>query len=244
MMESIVKSLEQILVSEEIMPSTDWQLRSVQSGTCLSYVVWNLSSREALVIDPKDEDLKTYLSIREQLKDYLWLGVIDSHTHADHVSAAARLSSELGAPLYMQLSAPSARVELRVAKDTALVSRASPVRLIHTPGHTPDSMTIVWGPFVFAGDTVLDGDTGRDDLPGGDARAHYRSLQLLKGVLAADQILLPGHDSLGGRASTWGSQLRSNPSLLQSLDNFVQESEAFDAPAPALLKRALFENFK
>jgi glyoxylase-like metal-dependent hydrolase (beta-lactamase superfamily II) len=94
------------------------------------------------------------------------------------------------------------------------------------------------------GDTVLYGDSGRDDLPGGNAPAHYESLEKLKKVLIPEQVCLPGHDHQGGRASTWGTQLKINASLMQEREDFIRESEAFDAPAPKDLKRSLRENFK
>ena len=72
------------------------------------------------------------------------------------------------------------------------------------------------------------------------ARAEYESIR-------ADPthfIVLPGHDNQGGRAASWGSQLASNSSLTQGRDEFVPEAAAFSAPAPALLKESLRENFR
>ena len=114
-----------------------------------------------------------------------------------------------------------------------------------TPGHTADSITLAWGPYLFGGDTVLYGDTGRDDLPTGDAGRHFESITLLKKHAKPDWILLPGHDHKGGRASSWRSQLEGlNPSLNEAKDDFIREAAAFSAPAPLLLKEALRENFK
>lgn len=243
-MKTEIKTLESLLNAGEPRPSPEWQLKAVQSEQCLSYVAWNERTQEALVIDPKDEDIEAYRAIHHELKDYLWLGVIDSHTHADHVSIAAQLADEFHAPLIMHALAPSQRVQIRVAKNTSLPSRAAPVQLISTPGHTQDAITPIWGPFLFGGDTVLIGDTGRDDLPGGDAEDHYESIQVLKAIAKPEMIVLPGHDHKGGRASSWATQLKENPSLTQSREDFVRESMSFDAPAPKLLKKSLKENFK
>lgn len=239
-----IKKLDEILVPGESKPDPEWELRMIRSEQCLSYVAWNLRTREALLVDPKDEDIEAYRDLHNHLNDYLWLGVIDSHTHADHISIAAQLAEEFKAPLIMHALAPSQRVHIRVARDTCIPSRASPIHVVATPGHTQDALTPIWGPFLFGGDTILFGDTGRDDLPGGDAEDHYRSIQILKRLAKPDMIVLPGHDHKGGRASSWATQLKVNASLTQSCEDFVREAMAFDAPAPKLLKKSLKENFK
>jgi glyoxylase-like metal-dependent hydrolase (beta-lactamase superfamily II) len=243
-METEIKDIEKLLGDGESRPSREWQLKAIQSEQCLSYVAWNEATREALVIDPKEEDLEAYRTLARGLEGYLWLGVIDTHTHADHVSVAARLAHELSAPLIMHAKAPSPRVQIRVAQEVSLPARAAPVQLIPTPGHTQDSITPIWGPFLFGGDTILYGDTGRDDLPGGDSADHYESILAVKKHARPEMIVLPGHDHRGGRASSWATQLKVNSSLTQSREDFIRESNSFDAPAPALLKKSLRENFK
>src|SRR5262249_42878528 len=122
--------------------------------------------------------------VRGALSGLRFVAVIDTHTHADHVSCAADLAQALRAPLIMHLSSPSRRVELRVSRDTVLPLAAGPLRLLETPGHTPDCVTPIWGPFLFGGDVLMYGDTGRDDLPGGDPAAHWESLQKIKAAVA------------------------------------------------------------
>jgi glyoxylase-like metal-dependent hydrolase (beta-lactamase superfamily II) len=240
-----IRKLDELMTEGDAPPTAPWHCRVVQSEDCQSYVVWNDQSREALAVDPKREDWDAYALLASELKGYLWLGVIDTHTHADHVSAAARLSEALKAPLVMHETAPSRRVGLRVAlKDACLPSKASPIRMLHTPGHTPDSLSVFWGPFIFSGDMILYGDAGRDDLPGGDAVAHYESMQALKAVAEPAMLLLPGHDHKGGRISTWATQLKVNASLTQEREPFVSEASAFASAPPRLLKESLKENFK
>lgn len=243
-MTSLITSLRDLLPAEESLPSSEWNLKGIRSGQCLSYIAWNTNTREAIVIDPKDEDLESYRKIAGELSGYLWMGVIDTHTHADHISVAHVLSNELRAPLLMHQRSPSSRVSFRVSKETALPSRAGPILFYFTPGHTQDSVVVVWGPFAFTGDTVVIGDTGRDDLPGGSAEDHFESLVKLKEVLRPEMIVLAGHDGKGSRASTWKRELLGNVSLKETRDEFVRASTAFSAPAPALLRESLRENFK
>ncbi len=243
-METQVFRLEEILVPGDAVPEGGWHLRAIKSDQCVSYVAWNQDTREAILIDPKREDLHAYQGILAELPNYRWVGVIDTHTHADHISAASELSDQLKTPLIMHALSPSRRVHLRVAKDTSLHAHAAPLQLLATPGHTPDSITALWGPFIFGGDTLLFGDTGRDDLPGGDPEAHFESLVKIKAAAAPEMILLPRHDHKPARASSWARQLKLNASLTQSRDEFVRDAAAFDAPAPKLLKESLRENFK
>ncbi len=239
-----VKSIKDLLVDGEVAPPTSWQLKVVMSDDCMSYVAWNQDTREVLYIDPKLDDMPAYLSTQDRFHEFICLGVIDTHTHADHISGAAELARTLKVPLMMHALSASQRVHLRVAQFTSIVTRAGILQVIPTPGHTPDSMCVTWGPFAFTGDTVLFGDVGRDDLPGGDPRAHFESLEILKKTLKPEVLILPGHDHKGGRISSWSTQLRSNSSLTQGKEDFIQESASFDAAAPKLLKKALFENLK
>lgn len=240
----MIKELSDLLIKNEPSPPTEWQVKAVIHEECLSYIVWNQESREGLVIDPKKEELNTYKQIIHDLPQLFWLGVIDTHTHADHVSAAAVLAETLNVPFIMHHASPSKKVHLRVSHQTALISRRCPIQFIITPGHTPDGLCINWGPFVFSGDTVLYGDVGRDDLPFGDAASHYDSLQQLNNQISRDSLIFPGHDNQGGRVISWATQLKINSSLNQPKNDYISECLAFDAPAPILLKKALFENFK
>lgn len=243
-MSTTVRSLKEVMAPGEALPANDWQLRAIQSEECLSFVAWNTRTREAILVDPKIEDIEAYRALARELSGFVWIAVVDTHTHADHISAGAQVSEELHAPYVMHRNAPSPRVHLRVSRDTVLPATAAPVRMLDTPGHTQDSVTVIWGPFLFGGDTLLFGDTGRDDLPGGSPELHFESMTKIKACAKPEMVLLPGHDHKGGRASTWATQLKVNASLTQSREDFVREAAAFSAPAPKLLKEALKENFK
>lgn len=242
-MNTTVRPLEKIM-QEPVPALSPWNIRAVMSEECMSFVAWNEESKEALVIDPKKEDLSAYLAIARDLTGYRWIGVFDTHTHADHISVASDLAKTLQTSVIMHVASPTPRAHLKVNQSTQISSSAGPVYVLSTPGHTPDSITVLWGPYLFGGDTLLFGDVGRDDLPGGNPEAHYQSIQLIKKHAKPEMILLPGHDHKGGRASTWKYQLEVSTSLTQPHDDFVREAASFTAPAPKLLKESLFENFK
>lgn len=243
-MRTIVKDLQDLIQDQKSLP-LHWGGKAVIHDDNMTYVVWNESTREAIVVDPMREDWEALLEIaKNQLKGYRFLAVIDTHTHADHVSCAASLADEFSAPLVQHLSSPSKRVHLRVGRDTAIPSAAGPLKFLCTPGHTADCITPIWGPFLFGGDMLLYGDTGRDDLPGGDPQAHWESIQKMKSHASSDTLVLPGHDREGGRVSSWSHQVEISPALTQDKQTYVADGGAWVGPSPKLLKESLYENFK
>lgn len=234
--------LEDFLTKGDALPDFDWELRMISDEDCLSYVAWNRKTKEALLVDPKRESMEAYRSIIQGLGDYTFIAVVDTHTHADHVSSGAAFAQELNTPLIMHEKSASRRVQIRISQETQIHASASPLRFFPTPGHTNDSLCALWGPFLFTGDTILFGDVGRDDLPTGDATQHYESLSRMRELMAADDnqtILLPGHDNKGGRASSWSRQLSLNPSLTQPKDDFIREAQEFSAPPPKHMDESL-----
>lgn len=241
-MPSTLKTLDQ-LKQDDCRLDDGWDFRCVMHFDNMSYVAWNSKSREAIVVDPAREDLEMILSETEKLKDYRFIAVIDTHTHADHISGAAKLAAQLSVPLIMQVHAPSHKVDIRISRDTTLPTAAGPLKFLVTPGHTADCMTPIWGPFIFTGDTLMYGDTGRDDLPTGDGAAHYDSLQKIKAHAKPQQLMLTNHDD-PGRVSTWATQLKICPQLTQTKEEFMNDAGAFVGNSPKLLKESLYENFK
>ena len=239
-----IKEFSQIIQDGASLPQ-GWSLKLIQNWDNLAWLLVNETTREAIFVDPVREDEAALDALVSDLtrQNIRVLAVIDTHTHADHVTSAPWLSERTGAPLLMHEKAPSRRVHLRISKDVSLHSVAAPIQLLVTPGHTADSLTVIWGPFICGADTILYGDTGRDDLPGGDAEAHFDSLQKIKAAARTDMIFLAGHDE-AGRISSWKTQLEINTGLTQSREVWVPEAAAYRGPAPKLLKESLFENFK
>ncbi len=241
---TILKDLSSILFDGARAPK-GWKVIAVVNDDNMSYIAGNETTHEAIVVDPMRDDWDALVkTAQKDFQGYRFVAVIDTHTHADHISCAGELAVELKAPLVMHEKAPSRKIHLRVSRDLDLPTQAGALKILLTPGHTQDSITPVWGPFLFTGDTVIHGDTGRDDLPTGDPAAHYESLQKIKAVARVEQILLTGHDAEGGRASTWATQLQINASLNQDRETFVREAGSYVGPSPKLLKESLFENFK
>ena len=102
--------------------------------------------------------------------------MIDTHTHADHFSAARQIADRVDAMTVMHRASPAPGVDMRVDDGESIALGKLRLQVLHTPGHTADSMCLVGEDRVFTGDTLLIGATGRTDLPTGNPEALYESL--------------------------------------------------------------------
>ncbi|MGE4159547.1 MAG: rhodanese-like domain-containing protein [Planctomycetota bacterium] len=199
-------------------------------GGCLSYLV--VSSGEAALIDPHLtilEETRAALAGTEAKLRY----VIDTHTHADHLSAAATLITE-GAELVMHEKAPSPRVTKRVRHGDALRLGDMAVEILHSPGHTPDALSLRIGGDLFTGDALFIQSTGRTDFPGGSAEAMADTLAMFRSLRGVD-TLRPGHDYSGQSQADFSKVLTSNPMLAGSRADVVAKLSASKPPAPAAM---------
>lgn len=214
----------------------------VATGGCQSYLVGCADTCAAALIDPEVGRIDRYLALasREGLRIRF---LIDTHTHADHFSATRRLSQRLGVPTVMHRTSPSPLVDMRVDDGEMVALGKLRLRVLHTPGHTGDSMCLVADDRVFTGDTLLIGATGRTDLPGGDPQALFDSL--FQRVLKLDPALrvYPAHDYKGRSHSTIGDELRDNPRLqVREREAFVAMMRNLDLGMPTHITEALRTN--
>ena len=169
--------------------------------------------------------------------------VIDTHTHADHFSATRELARQLDVPTVMHRASPAPRVDMRVDDGEMIVVGKLRLQVLHTPGHTSDSMCLVAEDRVFSGDTLLIGATGRTDLPTGDPEALYDSL--FNHVLRLDPALkvYPAHDYKGRSHSTIAQEIADNPRLVkQNRAAFVEMMRGLNLTMPTHITEALRTN--
>lgn len=184
----------------------------LSAGGCQSYLIGCSDSCAAVVIDPEISLVDRYaaLAARDGLRIHY---LVDTHTHADHFSATQQLSRQLDVPVAMHRSSPAPFVDLRLDDGEMLVMGKFRVQVMHTPGHTRDSMCLSCDGRIFTGDTLLIGGTGRTDLPTGDPDALHDSLfnRVLK--LDPEMMVHPAHEYKGRSHSTIGQELAGNPRL-------------------------------
>jgi glyoxylase-like metal-dependent hydrolase (beta-lactamase superfamily II) len=214
----------------------------LRSGGCLSYVVGCEHACAGVVVDPALDLLDRYLAVAHD-KGLRIRYVIDTHTHADHFSAARELAKELGAHIVMHRASAAPFADLRVDDGELLIAGDLRVRVLHTPGHTEDSVTLVLPDRLLTGDTLLIGGTGRTDLPTGDPDALYDSL--FGKLLRLDDRLLvfPAHDYKGRTSTTLGAEKAGNPRLQHTeRAAFVNLMRGLDIAMPDHLTEALRTN--
>ncbi|MEO6774943.1 MAG: rhodanese-like domain-containing protein [Kofleriaceae bacterium] len=214
----------------------------IRSGGCLSYLIGCDDSCAAVIVDPNLDQLDRYLALvaeRGMRVHY----IAETHTHADHFSAARELGKALGAKIVMHRSSPAPFANVRVDDGESLLIGKLRMRVLHTPGHTADSMCFVFDDRVLTGDTLLIGGTGRTDLPTGDPDQLFESL-FGKLLDIGDHLrVYPAHDYKERSSSTIGAERASNPRLQKTeRAAFVALLRGLDLKMPDHLTEALRTN--
>jgi len=184
----------------------------VETGGCRSYLIGCADTCVAALIDPEASQLDRYITLAA--RDGLRIRtLIETHTHADHFSASVQLGRQLGAQVVMHRLSPSPWVNMRVDDGDMVILGKLRFQVLHTPGHTRDSMCLQIEDRLFSGDTLLIGATGRTDLPTGDSAALYDSLFGRVLELPPTTRVHPAHEYKGRAETTLADERASNPRL-------------------------------
>ena len=208
----------------------------------MSYVIGCEDTRAGMMVDPALGQRDRYLALAAERGLRIHY-VAETHTHADHFSAARELGKQLGARIVMHRLAAAPFADVRVDDGEAIACGKLRIRVVHTPGHTDDSCCLVLADRVLTGDTLLIGGTGRTDLPTGDPHALHASL--FEKVLKLDDALAvyPAHDYKGRSSSTIGAERANNPRLQRrERAEFVEMMTNLNLAMPEHLSEALRTN--
>jgi hydroxyacylglutathione hydrolase len=201
--------------------------RPVGPLECNCYIVGDRATKQAIVIDPGgDADVIADVIASNDLRI---VSIVATHAHFDHILAAARLREITGASFHlhdddrvlldwMQTSGrlwlgvelpPPPDVDRPAPEGEILTAGRVRLEVLHTPGHSPGSISLIGEDAIFSGDTLFAGSVGRTDLPGGDTSSLIKAITDKLMVFDDDVPVHPGH----GPATTIGEERRFNPFL-------------------------------
>jgi len=183
-----------------------------------AYVVADEATREALVIDPSYTPKRVVNAAHENSLSVVY--AFCTHDHHDHTNGNAEFERLTGVrPLLFGNTDPLTGQP--VADGASFPLGKMTIRILHTPGHTPDSICFHIGNGIFTGDTLFVGKVGGTDL-GNGAKTEYESLHHKLLALPDDTRVFPGHDVGVAPESTIGRERKTNPFLLRpDLESFV-----------------------
>lgn len=220
--------------------------RQLFDSTSSTYTYLLADSGEAVLIDPVVENTDSYITLLKELDLKLALA-IDTHTHADHITALGKLRDATSCETRVgeQSKAYCANGTYRDG-DTLNVGSLV-IKTLYTPGHTDDSYSFLvednGETYVFTGDTLLIRGTGRTDFQNGNAREQYDSLFNTLLALPKDTWVYPGHDYKGWTVSTIGEERAHNPRLqVKDIDQYVTLMGSLNLPNPKMMDVAVPAN--
>ena len=197
---------------------------------------------EALIIDPVLENTAQYVRLLEELDAKLVMAV-DTHIHADHVTALGALRNETGCASAMGKMTRAECVSVHFHEGDKLCVDNLHLDVLYTPGHTDDSYSFVLTDRVFTGDTLLIRGTGRTDFQNGDPAAQYDSLFGKLLVLPEDTLVYPAHDYNGMTVSTIAEEKRHNPRLqVADRQAYIELMNGLELDNPKLMDIAVPAN--
>jgi hydroxyacylglutathione hydrolase len=189
-------------------------------GDNFSYVLADEATKEAAVVDPSFNADAIMKIVRDQGLKVRY--VINTHDHPDHTLGNDDIRSAFGAKIVAhQLS--GIRKDVSVVDGDVIELGKTVIKVIHTPGHSPDSICLLVDGKLLTGDTLFVGECGRTDLPSGNPESLYNSLfgKLMK--LDDDVEVYPGHDYGPDPRSTIGRERKTNYVLeKRTLKEFVE----------------------
>ena len=209
------------------MAASDLYLKQMENGPMENfvYLVGSKDAREVFVVDPAWQ-VDTVLRVAKE-EDLKIVGALVSHYHFDHTNGIEELLGALNVPIYVNkkdvpyLAVPGSLVKA-VDAGTKVKAGNVEIEMVHTPGHTPGSQCFHVRGHLISGDTLFINACGRTDLPGGDAKELYHSLNKLKKFGDAT-VLCPGHNYASKSMVSLGEQKKTNPYLLcDSIENFLR----------------------
>ena len=194
----------------------------------------------ALLIDPVVNSIERDLQVLQQLGLRLEC-TLDTHVHADHITAARHLKQRVGSKIAAAAIERLPCVDIPVQEGRPLQVGSISLHGLHTPGHTDGHFAFVLADRVFTGDALLIDGCGRTDFQNGDAQALYRSVTDKLFTLGDEVLVYPAHDYAGRHVSSVAQEKARNPRLGggRTLEEFMQIMAGLNLPYPKFIDYAV-----
>lgn len=208
-----------------------------------TYLLIDSGSKEAAIIDPVmetlDRDLQT---IRELGLELLFS--IETHAHADHITASGKIRQHTGAKLVYGINSGIQSIDVAIADGQTLSVGQYEIVAIETPGHTNACTSFYADGNLFTGDALLIRGCGRTDFQGGDPGVLYDSIRQKLFSYDDSTVIFPGHDYSGRTRTTVGEEKRWNPRLgaNRSREDFVDLMNNLNLDMPKRINEAVPAN--
>jgi len=224
------------------------RLRQFFDTASSTYTYLLFSKNEAVIIDPVRENTGRYLKLIQELGLKL-VTILDTHVHADHITAAAKIRQSTPNSTYKISQHAEIRHNLAhsIKEGDTIPFGDSFLQVVETPGHTRTCITYITpdNQMAFTGDALFVRGCGRTDFQGGSSEDLYNSIHnKLYKMLPDDCLVYPGHDYNGFTCTTIGEEKKYNPRLAEhvTLEQFKRIMENLNLPRPTKIDEALPAN--
>lgn len=195
------------------------QLKLGNTGN-FCYIVGDELTGEAAVVDPHGDIDRILRQVESHGLSVKY--IVNTHTHWDHIAGNVELKERTGASVITHSEGRIARDVAVRHGDTIDIGELK-IMVLHTPGHSPESVCLLVDKKVMTGDALFVGECGRTDLPGGDPESMYHSLFRILWELDDEVAVYPGHDYGDRPWSTIGHEKAHNYTLRpRTKEEFIQ----------------------
>jgi glyoxylase-like metal-dependent hydrolase (beta-lactamase superfamily II)/rhodanese-related sulfurtransferase len=219
-----------------------YNVNSFIAGNCYSYLI--SENGQALIVDPHISLVEKY-SQKLVSNGLSLVGIVDTHTHADHISSAALLKKKYDVPLYMSERSDSTVATSRLKDGDVVKVGDTEITTVYTPGHTDDSVSLLtMQGDLFTGDVLLIKSVGRTDFQNGSPEDMFDSLGKLAS-LPNETVVRPAHDYHGKKTSTIAEEKLNNPFVLEkNKTKFCDNARSKKLSKPANMDTIISANQK
>ncbi len=185
------------------------KVHQIQVGNMqnFSYIIEDDDTNEAIIVDPSWDLVELELIIQKNNLKIKY--IVNTHHHFDHTLGNEAMVESTNSPI-IQHEYSELKHDISVKDGDSIDFGNSKLKVLHTPGHSKDSICLIGDGKLFSGDTLFVGNCGRIDLPGGSAKELYHSLFDVLYSLDDNLIMYPGHNYGHSNMSTIGEEKTTN----------------------------------